>query len=156
MINHMREAVMAPTDNGWHLEQSWPGLVADRDGVEYSSTELEKVANAFWEKLPEVYGSDPTGQRSPRNAGQGSSPDVAQLGQLLNTFTEPLERIQSWDGGRNFAATLKQSHQGLTQVYHEVNQKLALAFALIDAGAGNYKRADAAIAVSKDMGWQET
>lgn len=136
---------MAPTDNGWHLEQSWPGLVADRDGVEYAPAELVKVANALWAKFPELYGSDPnarlTTATTPR---QGSHPDVAEQGGSLQVFADHLAKVNRWDGGKSFGAALMQGHKELTAVYEQVNEKLRIAFALIDAGAGNYKRADAA------------
>lgn len=136
---------MAPTDNGWHLEQSWPGLVADRDGVTYSPEELVKVANALWAKYPELNPNDP---KAPKVAaappGQGSCPDVVAQGHALGTFAAQLNHVQRWDGGKSFAAALMQSHKELTAVYQEVNDKLGIAFALIDAGAGNYKRASAA------------
>ncbi|MET9339128.1 hypothetical protein [Nonomuraea sp. NPDC003804] len=135
---------MASTDNGWYLEQSWPGLVADRDGVEYSPMELEKVANALWAKLPEVYGSDPTGQQAATTSGPGSYPDVEQHGPALDFFADHLEGVKNWEGGRSFATALRQSHEELAKVYKEVNEKLVIAFALIDVGAGNYKRANAA------------
>ncbi|MFB9201425.1 hypothetical protein ACFFV7_09505 [Nonomuraea spiralis] len=136
---------MAPTDNGWHLEQSWPGLVADRDGVEYAPAELVKVASALWAKFPELYGSDPNARpTTATRPGQGSQPDVEGQGASLQVFADHLEHVKRWDGGKSFAAALMQGHKELTTVYEQVNEKLRIAFALIDAGAGNYKRADAA------------
>ncbi|MFI6180014.1 hypothetical protein ACIA8R_31045 [Nonomuraea sp. NPDC051191] len=138
---------MAPTDNGWHLEQSWPGLVADRDGVESSPSKIEEVANAFRDKLRELLA-----------AGQTPSPEMVEIGSSLEAFTKPLKTIKNWDGGVNFAATLMQGHQELTKVYDEVNEKLVLAIGLIYTGAGNYKQAEAlnlSIAPKKDAGWQE-
>ncbi|MFI9550154.1 hypothetical protein [Nonomuraea endophytica] len=135
---------MASIDNSWSLEQSWPGLVADRDGVEYSAEELGKVAAALWAKFPEIHGSDPTGRQSTGLPLQGSCPDVEAHREALAAFATPLERMRNWSGGATFAAALKQSHAELTKVYTEVNAKLEIAFTLIEVGAGHYKDANAA------------
>jgi len=136
---------MASTDNGWKLEQSWPGLEADRDGVEYSPSKLVKIANDLWAKYPEVSGIDPTGKRTgATGATAGSHPDVDQHRFALDAFATQLEGVRNWPGGQTFAGALRQSHDELSKVYREVNEKLAIAFQLIDVGAGNYERANVA------------
>ncbi|MFC4120090.1 hypothetical protein [Nonomuraea zeae] len=122
---------MASTENGWRLEQSWPGLVADRDGVEYSPVELGNVANILQGWLREVNGS-----------ALGCYPDVERQGWTLDMFAQQLEQVKNWEGGRSFARALRQSHEELAKVYKEVNDTLSIAVLLIDAGAGNYTRAN--------------
>jgi hypothetical protein len=129
----MREDAMAPTDDSWQLEQSWPGLVADRDTVRYDPGAFDTVVRALQAKLSEVSGSTP-----------GSYPDVKQQYYLLNAFAEHLEKAKNWDGGKSFAAALRQSHEELTNVYNEINGKLAIAVFLIEQSAQSYKHVNAA------------
>ncbi|GAA3615705.1 hypothetical protein GCM10022419_121240 [Nonomuraea rosea] len=142
---------MATTNPGWHLEQHWPGLVADRDEVMYDPKLLGNVADALHKKLSELTGVPAiTSEASERTTvttdspAQGSLPDVEQHRYTLDIFASQLEDVKKWEGGDTFAAALRQGHAELTKVYKEVNEKLAIAFALIDAGAGNYRHANVA------------
>ncbi|MCF6467756.1 hypothetical protein FAF44_04935 [Nonomuraea sp. MG754425] len=135
---------MAPTNNSWHLEPSWPGLVTERDGVTYNPEGLVVIADALRRSTMSITGS-------------GSYPDVEAQREMVKIFANNLVEeageygwkggpgwVGEWNGGLTFAEALVQSNEELINVYREVNDKLMTAISLIEAGAGTYKRADAA------------
>jgi hypothetical protein len=147
------EGVMTPGYEGWHLNEVWPGLEADRDGVMYDAQLLGNVADAMWKALPTLTGvrfvphetlEKSTDGNHPFPSNLGSQPDVAKVRENLEIFANHLLELDEWDGGLSFAAALRQSHDSLNKAYLELNQRLEIAFELISAGAGNYIRANAA------------
>ncbi|MFI7130793.1 hypothetical protein ACIBQ1_34240 [Nonomuraea sp. NPDC050153] len=127
---------MAAAGDSWELEPNWPGLVADRDVVEYDDTKFDDVVIMLEKALSEVSGDGVS--------MEGSLPDVKFQAEVLKTFARAIEKVGEWDGGVSFVAALKKSHEGLTTVYSEVNEKLAIAVKLIAASAESYKQANTA------------
>jgi short-subunit dehydrogenase len=121
---------LSPPNQGWHLEQDWAGLNPDRDGVTYSASKLKKLGEQLNEELVKL-----TGMKA------GSLNDFtvkADLSDLKILFDD----VERWNGGHAFMATVQQGHKEFSEVYQEIIDKLQIAIALVNAGAGIYNGVD--------------
>ncbi|MFI7441216.1 hypothetical protein [Nonomuraea indica] len=113
--------------------EKWPGLDAERDGVKYPEEpkkRFEQLATQLTEALDDLQGS-----------GRGSLTDLTTQGNLSG-FTQQVRAIDRWDGGRSFADTLDLGHDELTKIYGQVNEKFAVAIALVRSGGGIFQTGD--------------
>ncbi|MER6951994.1 hypothetical protein ABT294_49090 [Nonomuraea sp. NPDC000554] len=119
------------------LEDNWPGLEAERDGVIYNEKVIRESAKALREALGRFIGEGGSAKGSGLAAGQGSIEDLTAYTALDELRTQ-LQSVARWEGGRTFAKMLETCHQEFTTIYQEVQKSFDTAIALIDAGAGKY------------------
>lgn len=145
-------------DPGWHLEQSWPGLQAQRDGVTYSASTLTKIAEELQTLMNSLSGSTASGQPSPSGGVPGSLPHLQSDGNLTYLATNMFgareadapelklqgDTLRDWAGGRTFGQALISGHNEMSTIYQQVIEKLQVAIALVQEGAANYKGANQA------------
>ncbi|TYB64385.1 hypothetical protein FXF51_21985 [Nonomuraea sp. PA05] len=124
---------MAAADDGPELEQNWPGLVADRDTVQYDPDKFDAVAAALRGALNGL-----------SSGGEGSLSDVQSHSFTVSMLDEAIEDVGKWDGGVLFADALKKSHETLTAIYSELTPAAEAAVRLIGASAASYRQANQA------------
>lgn len=110
---------------------NWPGLDADRDGVEYDATKIANIAEALRDIMKPLIGSG-------YGESLGSIQDLSANGSLPMVRTQ-LRSIERFDGGDSLATTLETAHQELLNVYEDVLENFSTAIALVEAGAGTYR-----------------
>jgi len=120
------------------LEDNWPGLEAERDGVTYNEKVIRESAKALREALGRFIGEGGSAKGSSLATGQGSIEDLTAYTALDELRTQ-LQSVPRWEGGRTFAKMLETCHQEFTTIYQEVQKNFDTAIALLDAGAGKYK-----------------
>ncbi|MEQ4719468.1 hypothetical protein [Nonomuraea sp. B19D2] len=120
------------------LEDNWPGLEAERDGVTYNEKVIKECAKALREALGRFIGEGGSAKGSSLATGQGSIEDLTTYTALDELRTQ-LQSVPRWEGGRTFAKMLETCHQEFTTTYQEVQKTFDTAIALLDAGVGKYK-----------------
>ncbi|WP_433512522.1 hypothetical protein ACQP2T_53830 [Nonomuraea sp. CA-143628] len=128
-----------PPAQGWRLESDWAGLDPEREGVTYSASKLEKLAKELEGEFTKFVGDKP-----------GSVNDLDMKANLLS-MKVAVDQIKRWEGGQTFVATVQNGHKEFTEAYREIAEKTRIAIELINAGAGIYKRVDAAHGGTKDI-----
>ncbi|MEV0196936.1 hypothetical protein [Nonomuraea sp. NPDC050691] len=121
-----------PAKDHRHCGQKWPGLDADRDGVEYPEDPEKKfqaLADRLIAELTALTGTKP-----------GSLGDVRSKTNM-DTLRLQVKGIKRWEGGKVFVETAQKGQEQLTDIYEQVDDKLRIAINLILAGGGIYKTA---------------
>ncbi|MEU4516822.1 hypothetical protein AB0G05_45680 [Nonomuraea wenchangensis] len=116
--------------------KNWPGLEAERAGVEYRPDKIVNIVRALHEATKPVSGG-----------GYGKYPGSIQdlsINGSLDYECQHLRSVDRWQAGESFATTLEQAHREFLNVYEEVLQNLSIAIALVNEGAGNHKITDIA------------
>ncbi|MEU0565237.1 hypothetical protein ABZ297_07595 [Nonomuraea sp. NPDC005983] len=122
------------------LEDDWPGLDAERDGVTYNEKAIAGCARALRGVIGRFDGTGGDVKDSGVTAGRGSIEDLRSY-TSLDELRSQLQSVARWEGGRIFAKAVETGHQELIAVYEEVQKAFDKAIALVDAGAGNYRDA---------------
>ncbi|NUW40969.1 hypothetical protein [Nonomuraea rhodomycinica] len=122
-----------PAKDHRHCGQKWPGLDADRDGVEHPEDpkkKFQELADQLTAELTALTGGKP-----------GSLPDV-QAKADLSSLRYQFKQVKRWDGGKVFLDTSQRGQEQLTEIYTQVNEKLRIAIDLILFGGGIYDKAN--------------
>jgi len=114
----------------------WPGLEAERDGVQYDAEKIAKIAQAMREIMEPISGLD-----SGRHFGSKQDLD---LNGSFDQMSMQLRSIDLYESGDVFARLLEVVHREFLEVYQDVLDNFSTAIALVDAGAGNYSMTDIA------------
>lgn len=115
-----------------HCEKKWPGLDPERGSVSYPDDPRKRfaeLAGFLGERLQEL-----TGQAAGSEFDLLSKADPS----LLESQFESIER---WGGGQDFSRTVRAGHRELSTIYHQVNEKLRAAIALIESAGTAYQYA---------------
>ncbi|NUW30215.1 hypothetical protein HTZ77_02050 [Nonomuraea sp. SMC257] len=127
-----------PAKDHRHCGQKWPGLDADRDGVEHPEdpkTKFQGLADRLTAELTALTGMKP-----------GSVSDV-QAKADLSSLRYEFKQVKRWDGGKVFLDTAQKGQEQLTDIYTQVNEKLRIAIDLILVGGGIYDKANQQISL---------